>query len=315
MTVLIVIVALLCAAAVATLVGSRMIERRFPPRGRFIVADGLRQHVVEIGSNAIAGAPPIILLHGAGCNLEDLRALGERLAVGHRVILVDRPGQGWSAGRGRATCSPAAQAAILREMMDQLGIRRAVIVGHSWGGTHAAAFALDYPDRAAALVLLAPPTHPHLRRLTGLYGILSLPAAGGLFAHTFALPLSALALPAGVRGAFMPQKPPPHYLERSAAWLLLRPHCFVANARDVAGLQSFLAGQAERYPALRTPAVVINGDRDAVVPALRHATAFCAALPTAKLVLLPDVGHMPHHAEPRRIVDEIEELMASRVGE
>jgi pimeloyl-ACP methyl ester carboxylesterase len=311
MTALIVVVVLLAAGAIVTLIAARAIERRFPPRGRFIVASGLRQHVVELGATAPAGSPPIVLLHGAGCNLEDLRALGERLATTHRVILVDRPGQGWSEGSGRATCSAAAQAKILRELIDRLGIARAVIVGHSWGGTLAVTFALDHPDCVAGLVLLAPPTHPHLHRLRWLYGMLSLPVAGWLFSRTFALPLSALALEAGVRGAFAPQTPPSDYLSRSAAWLLLRPRCFLANAQDIAGLQRFLTGQVPRYRDLRIPVVVASGDRDTIVAPRLHTMAFAAALPGAKLVLPPGVGHMPHHAEPERIVAEIETLIAS----
>ena len=309
MTAVLIILAILCAGAAATLIGSRMIEGRFPPRGRWIVAGGLRQHVVELGASS-AGKPPVVLLHGAGCNLEDMRALGERLAATHRVILVDRPGQGWSEGNGRATCSPAAQAAILREVLECLGVGRVILAGHSWGGTLAVAFALDHPDRAAGLVLLAPPTHPHLHRLTWLYGMLSLPVAGWLFAHTFVLPLSALALPAGVRGAFAPQALPPDYLARSAAWLLLRPRCFLANARDVAGLQRFLAGQVPRYASLCVPAVVISGERDPIVAPRHHTMAFAGALPGAKLVLLPGVGHMPHHAQMERVAAEIEALAA-----
>ena len=309
MTALIAIAALFCAGAIATYLGVRMIERRFPPRGRWMVAGGLRQHIVELGA-ASAGKPPIVILHGAGCNLEDLRALGVRLAAAHRVVLVDRPGQGWSEGKGRATRSPAAQAAILRELLDRLGIARAIIAGHSWGGALAIAFALDHPDRAAGLVLLASPTRPHLQRLTWLYGALSLPLAGWLFARSLALPLSAMALPAGVRGAFKPQTPPPDYLKRSAAWLLLRPHPFLANALDMAGLQSFLAAQMSRYSGLRLPTVIICGDRDDVVPPQCHAVPFCQALPGAKLVLLPGVGHMPHHAEMEQVVGEIEGMMA-----
>lgn len=310
MTLLIAVAALLCAGAVVTHVGAYMIERRYPPRGRWIAAGGLRQHVVELGV-ASAGKPPIVLLHGAGCNLEDLRALGERLAANHRVVLVDRPGQGWSESGGRATSSPAAQAAILHEVLDRLGVDRVVVAGHSWGGTLAVAFALDYPDRVVGLALLAAPTHPHLRRLTWLYGALSLPVAGWLFARTFALPLSAAALPIGMRGAFMPQEPPQHYLERSAAWLLLRPHTFLANARDVAGLQKFIASQVPRYRGLCVPTVVVSGDRDSLVPPQRHAMAFCAALPGANLVLLHGVAHMLHHGAPQRIVSEIEDLAAN----
>src|SRR6185437_16491472 len=131
-----VVAVILGAGAAVTFAGPRLIERAYPPRGRFVEVGGLRQHVVELGKPAGAGdAPAIVLLHGAGCNLEDMRlALGERLATRHRVILVDRPGAGWSESGGRALSSPAAQAAVLRDILDRLGVARAVLVGHSWGG-------------------------------------------------------------------------------------------------------------------------------------------------------------------------------------
>ena len=93
-------------------------------------------------------------------------ALGERLAARHRVILIDRPGFGFSARRRGDGSSPAYQAAVLRDVLDKLGVARAIIVGHSWGGTLALTFALDFPERVAGLVLIAAPTHPGLWRMT-----------------------------------------------------------------------------------------------------------------------------------------------------
>ena len=311
MTALAIIAALLCAGALVTLLGSLLIERRHPPRGRLIAAGGLRQHVVELGAKALGDAPPIVVLHGAGCNLEDMRLLGERLAAEHRVILVDRPAQGWSEGGGRQGSSPAFQAAVLRDVLDRLQIARAVVVGHSWGGTLAAAFALDYPARVAGLVLLSPPTHPQQRSMTRLYAALSTPVAGWLFARTLALPLAAAAFNSGIRAAFSPQAPADDYLKRTAAFLLLRPAAFLANARDIAGLHAFLTRQAARYGALTAPTIIVTGDCDRVVPPREHALAFAAAAPGAKLIVLPGVGHLPHHAEPERIAALIEALVAN----
>jgi pimeloyl-ACP methyl ester carboxylesterase len=306
-------VALVCAGVVVTFVGSRLIERRHPPRGRFIAIDGLRQHVLELGNRAGAPAgPAVVLLHGAGCNLEDLRmALGEQLAARHRVILVDRPGLGWSERSGRQGSSPASQAEILRDLLDRLAVERAIVVGHSWGATLAITFALDHPQRVAGLVLLAPPTHPRLHGMTRLYAVLATPFLGWLFAHTLALPLSAAALGPGVRGAFRPQAPPHRYLRRSAAFLLLRPRAFLANARDVAGLQGFLAQQATRYGALKAPTVIVSGDCDRVLSPQHHAVAFADSVPQATLIALPGVGHMPHHAAAGRIIAAIEALAAN----
>jgi pimeloyl-ACP methyl ester carboxylesterase len=308
---LIVLAAMLGVSVFVTLLGSWLIARAHPPRGRRIDVEGVRQHVVELGPAHGGSGLPLVLLHGAGCNLEDMRlALGDRLAARHRVILIDRPGAGWSERSGRAFSSPAVQAAMLRELLDRLGIPRAVLVGHSWGGALALAFALDHPQRTAGLVLLSPPTHPRLRKLSRLYRPLAAPIFGWLFAHTVALPLAAAAFRPGLGAAFAPQRLPARYLEDSAAFLLLRPPAFLANARDMADLNGFLARQAPRYRDLAVPTVIVQGDRDGIVPAEKHAKALEAAVPQAKLVLMPGVGHMSHHAATDRIVAEIEELTA-----
>src|SRR6202007_262334 len=155
-----VVAGILIVGAIITFIGSRLIERAHPPCGRFIDIDGLPQHVVELGAPGAEqeSVPPIVLVHGAGCNLEDMRlALGERLAVRHRVILIDRAGLGYSKRRGRRGSSAAYQAALVRDDLDRLGVAHSIVVGHSWGGALAAAFALDYPQRTAGIVLLAPP--------------------------------------------------------------------------------------------------------------------------------------------------------------
>src|SRR5713226_5364588 len=148
-----VIAVILAIGALITLLGAWLIARAHPPRGRFVKVRHLRQHVIELGE-AQANAAPIVLIHGAGCNLQDMRlALGERLAARHRVILIDRAGLGWSTRKSRRGSSPADQAAMLRDVLDRLEVERAIVVGHSWGGALALSFALDHPHRVAGLVL------------------------------------------------------------------------------------------------------------------------------------------------------------------
>jgi pimeloyl-ACP methyl ester carboxylesterase len=302
------IAVVLAVGVLVTLIGAWLIGWAHPPRGRFVKVRRLRQHVVELGE-AQAGAPPIVLIHGAGCNLEDMRlALGERLAARHRVILIDRPGMGWSKRMGRAGSSPADQAAILREILERLGVERAIIVGHSWGGALAASFALDHPDRTGALALLAPPLYPFARGTTWLYALFATPILGWIYARTLALPLGLPFIGLGMASAFLPQLPPPHYLKRSAGLLLLRPSTFLANARDVADLASNLAPQVARYADLAMPVVVVSGKMDFVVAPQPHSVAFASALPRARLVMLPGIGHMLHHVAADRVVAEIEGL-------
>jgi pimeloyl-ACP methyl ester carboxylesterase len=316
MTALAVVAVVFCAGAVVTLVGARLIERTHRPQGRFIDVGGFRQHVMELGRGAEVetGAPPIVLLHGAGANLQDMHlALGARLAARYRVILIDRPGFGFSERKAGAGSSPADQAVVLRDILDQLGVARAIIVGHSWGATMALTFALDYPSRVAGLVLIAPPTHPGRWRMTKLNAVLATPL-GWLFAHTLALPFGAILIGPGSRTAFLPQPPPYRYVRRTAAMLVLRPATLLANWADVGFLEAFLARQADRYGELTAPIIALAGDRDPLVPPAYHAVKLAAAAPTVKVEVLSGFGHMLHHAAADRVAAAVDEVAAKELS-
>jgi pimeloyl-ACP methyl ester carboxylesterase len=310
MEALVVIAIVLALGALVTAIGSWLIGRAHPPRGRFVKVRRMRQHVVELGT-AASTVPPIVVIHGAGCNLEDMRlAFAERLANRHRVILLDRPGLGWSKRRGRDGSSPQYQAAILRELLDQIGVEQAIVVGHSWGGAVALSFALDHPDRTAALALLASPLYPHGHPTTSLYALFAAPILGSIYARTLALPIGFLFLGPAMWSAFLPQFPPRDYLKRSAARLLLRPATFLANSRDMADLKSNLESQTPRYAGLSMPTLVMSGSSDFVVAPHLHAVPFAAAVAQARLVILPGIGHMLHHVAAERVLAEIEGLAA-----
>jgi pimeloyl-ACP methyl ester carboxylesterase len=111
--------------------------------------------------------------------------------------------------------------------------------------------------------------------------------------------------------AFLPQLPPRHYLKRSAALLLLRPSTFLANARDMADLKHNLEPQPARYRGLSMPILLMSGTADFVVAPQLHAVPFAAAVPHAKLVMLPGIGHMLHHVSTERVIEEIDEFAAT----
>ena len=113
------------ALGVFTVASVGAIERAHPPSGRFIEVEGGRLHLVELGR---ADAQTIVLLHGAAVNHGDMRlALGDRLAAHYRVILIDRPGHGWSERPGgSADASPARQAKLIHQALTKIGISRAI---------------------------------------------------------------------------------------------------------------------------------------------------------------------------------------------
>jgi pimeloyl-ACP methyl ester carboxylesterase len=304
------IAALLGAGGVLTLLEAARIEAAHPAAGRFVAVEGGRLHVLELGPSGREEQLPIVLVHGASGNLNDLRlGLGDRLARNRRVILVDRPGHGWSdRPGGTADASPARQAALIMEALDRMGVDRFVLLGHSLGGAVASALALTWPHRLAGLVLLAPVTHPWEGGLNWYNVILSTPVIGRLFAHTMAVPLSFLLLDGGVASVFAPQAAPADYVRRAAIRLLLRPAQFVANAQDIAALKAFVTAQFPRYREIGVPTVVVTGSDDSTVAPNLHARAFAAAVPHARLVMLAGVGHMPHHASADRVVAAVEQL-------
>src|SRR5437016_12240431 len=95
---MIVLLGLLALAVLAliTQAGVVVLQRIYPQQGETIAVAGAHLNIVDLGPRDADG-PPIVLLHGASSNLETMRPLGELLAKHHRVILIDRPGHGWSA--------------------------------------------------------------------------------------------------------------------------------------------------------------------------------------------------------------------------
>lgn len=309
--VFVIIAVAVLALALITQVGVVLIEQRHRPAGRFVEVEGAELHVVELGPEPSA-APPIVLLHGASSNLEAMRQpLGELLSARHRVILIDRPGHGFSTRGGARGASVAAQAAMIDRALDKMGIAEAVVVAHSWAGALGAALALGHRERLKGLVLLAPVTHPWNGGVSWYNSLAAVPLIGFLFTRLLALPLGLLLMHAGARGVFAPQPMPEGYLQDTAVALLMRPREFTANAHDLVALKPSVTAQAPHYGAITTPAVVISGDRDATVSIDIHSRPFVAAVEGARLIALSGVGHMPHIAAPTVVVDAIESLLST----
>lgn len=307
----VIVAAILAALAAITAIWVAEIERAYPAAGRLVPVTGGRLHVVDLppgrgGEDAL----PVVLLHGASGNLNDMRvAFGEKLAASRRVILVDRPGHGWSdRPGGAADAAPARQAALVREALDALGVKRAIVVGFSWSGAVATALALADPERVAGLVLLAPVTHPWPRATAWHDRIATTPVLGALFARTAALPVGMLLIEASARNVFAPQAMPDGYVQGSAAPLVLRPAEFLANSLDVTQLRGHLVAQSKRYGEIRAPTVIVTGDRDATVSRKIHSEAIAAMVPGAELIVLPGIGHMLHHVAPDVVIDAIERV-------
>jgi pimeloyl-ACP methyl ester carboxylesterase len=303
----VIVVAALAILALATQAGVLLTQRAHPATGRMVEVSGATLHIVDIGPRDGAG-PPIVMLHGASANLEVMRQpIGARLAKNHRVILIDRPGHGWSTRARLEDSTPEIQGRMIEEALAKLGIGQAIFVVHSWAGALGARMALDYPQRVAGLVMLAPVAYPWPGGAGRYNNIVSTPVIGPLLAYTITLPLGTLLARPGARGVFLPQAMPDGFIETSATRLLLRPREFLANAWDLVTLKAAVAEQAPRYAEIKAPITIIAGDTtDKTVSTNIHSRPLAATTPKARLIVLSGVGHMVQYAVPDLVVAEIE---------
>ncbi|QDM18633.1 alpha/beta hydrolase [Tardiphaga sp. vice352] len=305
------VVATLAVLALVTQAGVYFFERKYPAQGRFVDVAGGRLHAVEIGPQDAKG-PPIVLIHGATSSLETMRLpLGNRLAKDHRVILIDRPGFGWSTRDELSNSSPAMQARMIDEALGKIGVDRAIVVVHSLAGALGALLALDHPHRIEGLVMLAGVTYPWPGGVGTYNEVVTTKVIGPLLASTITLPLGYFMTDIGGRAVFAPQIMPANYIENTATPLVLRPRNFLANAWDLVRLKPAVAEQAPRYRDIRVPTVIIAGSADTIVSTDIHSRRFAAAVPGAKLIVLPNVGHMVQDAAPDLICREIESMISA----
>jgi pimeloyl-ACP methyl ester carboxylesterase len=308
-----ILVIALAILALVTQAGVFALQRAYPARGRMIEVAGATLNVVDIGPRD-APRPPVVMIHGASSNLEVMRRpLGEMLARNHRVILIDRPGHGWSTRARLQDSTPAIHGRMIDAALEKLGVGPVVLVVHSWSGALGARMALDYPKRVAGLVMLAPVAYPWRGGVGWYTKLVAIPVIGPLLAYTITLPLGYFLAEAGARGVFLPQVMPDGFVGNTATGLLLRPREFLANARDIVTLRAAVEEQAPRYGDIRAPTVVISGELDKTVTTKIHSRQFAKAVANAKLIVLPDVGHMVQNAVPELVISEIEAMIGKTV--
>jgi pimeloyl-ACP methyl ester carboxylesterase len=150
-----VLLALPCLAAISALAAADPI-----PTQRVTLPDGTTVELAAAGSGA-----SVVLQSGLGDDLHVWQAIWSKLARFARVFAYNRPGYGASTST-RASRDPCTVATEMHELLHSQRLPRPyVLVGHSLGGLYQWAYAAQYPEDVAALVLLDP-THPqHWERL------------------------------------------------------------------------------------------------------------------------------------------------------
>ena len=280
-------------------------EAAHPPEGRFVEVEGHKIHYVEAGDG-----PPLVLIHGAFGSVRDYTYdIVGRLAERYRVIAFDRPGLGYSeriypgpfAARAE---TPAEQARLLAGAVRKLGAGRPIVLGHSFGGIVAMAWALDHDP--AAVVMVAGVALPWPGDLGWLYQLNGTMLGGALAAPV----LTAFAPPSriedGIRATFEPQPAPEGYAGHIGPYMPLRLPVFRSNARQVNWLRPHVVEMEKRYPSLTLPIEIVHGDADTTVPIAVHSGPLSERLASVHLEVISGAGHMPHHTHTDAVIAAID---------
>jgi pimeloyl-ACP methyl ester carboxylesterase len=310
---LILIVALIVAGLVLfTAYTARKVEAAVPPCGRFIEIDGQRLHYVDTGGTR----PAIVMIHGLGGTLWNYTyALVDKLSGEFRVIAVDRPGSGYSARPDDAPATLRAQADTLAKFMRALGLKQPLLVGHSLGGALSLAIALDHPDCAGALALIAPLTHAQDDVPEPFQGlVVTSPMKRKIIAWTLATPMSIRNAPKLLKVVFGPDAVPQDFPTRGGGLLGLRPKSFYNTSSDLVAAPDDLPGMMKRYGGLTIPLGMLFAKGDLILDYRRQGEAMKQQCPALDLVLLDGHGHMLPLTAPDATADLIRRVAARQLA-
>ena len=232
---------------------------------------------------------PILFVHGAGGLFWD--PFLDALAAGHRVIAPEHPGAGDSQGLEHVE-DLWDLVLYYNELLDVLGVSRATLVGHSFGGMVAAEIAANNPERVDRLVLIAPiglwlDEHP-------------VPDISGIPPEQ--LPGLVLADPEGPLAAMLPAPDPTD------------PEALFRAAMTMASILQFIwplpdKGLHKRLYRLKAPTLVVWGAEDHLVhPA--YGDAFAAAIADARLEVIDGAGHLPQLEQAEQTIGAVTSFLA-----
>jgi len=279
------------------------------PPGQFVTVDGLPVHVIVRGRGR-----PVVLVHGNGTMAEDFAICGliDRLAARYRVIAIDRPGFGYTGRPRHRIWTAQAQAVLLHRVLEQLGVERPLIVGHSWGTIVALALAADGRRPLRGLVLLSGSYFPGHRTDAALIAPLAVPGLGDAMRAMVPAKVSASLTGQSFRQVFWPQPVPARFTARFPIEIAAAATQLRAVSEDAASMNSAVTGLQRRYAGLTLPVSILAGDADAIVKTGEHSVRLHTTIPGSTLRLLPGLGHMIHYGARLKVERAIDDLMKLR---
>jgi pimeloyl-ACP methyl ester carboxylesterase len=257
------------------------------------------------------GHETLLLIHGMAGSSATWRSVIPQLSRTYRVIAPDLLGHGGS-DKPRGDYSLGAFAVWLRDLLDELGVMRATIVGQSLGGGIAMQFGYQHRDRTERLVLigsggLGPDLNWVLRLLSTPGAEFVLPAVAPQPVLSVGNSIRSWLSSAGIHS--------PRGSEMWSAYSSLADRdtrqAFLRTLRSVVDHRGQAVSALNRlHLTAQVPVLFIWGDSDRIIP-VAHGYAAHEALPGSRLEVLPGVGHFPHAEAPWEVTEILEDFMTT----
>jgi pimeloyl-ACP methyl ester carboxylesterase len=279
--------------------------RREVPAGQFVQVGDQLVHVEQAGTGE-----PVVLLHGFGASAYSWRKVMPGLAAGnrgHRVVAIDLNGFGYTQRpRERARYTREAQAKLVLDTLDALGIARAHIIGHSYGGGLTLYLAQTHPERFRTMILVdsSAPTYANDRRSRAA----AFRPLTTFFVRTVALRRSMVRK--GLLHSFYDHSlVTPELVEAYYERLAVEgaPDAFYGLTAPAP------AGATVRLETIAVPALVIWGAHDELIaPEVGRRAA--KRMPHAEFVLFDKSGHLPMEEEPEAFLAAVLPFLDRHTG-
>ena len=220
----------------------------------------------------------------------------------YRCVLHDSRGCGLSGKPADEIYDTRTHAADLETILRTVGVKRAVHIGHSFGGPIALQFYIDHPNEVAGLVFI------------GSY------AEGGQLAITEEEVLALYNTIKGRRSVFetfithekfAKFNPYAAEIEETLQREACKPPIYASKA-TCRGF--FRLDFTDRLSTVRVPTLVICGESDKPVPLETASKILAERIPGAQLVVVKDAGHFPHMEKPEIVNEAIWQWLQDRVG-
>lgn len=246
-------------------------------------------------------APAVVLLHGMASSLHTWDPWVEVLSQDLRVIRLDLPGGGLSSLDPTGIYTDDRTVDILVALLEERGLERASFVGHSLGGRIAWRFAAAHPERVDRLILIAPDGYES-------EGVTYNEAPNiPVFMDAFAVFLPRSFLKSNLVASFGEAQPTPELVDRYYD-LLRAPGARKALIQRMR--QTVLPVPEPLLAQITAPTLVMWGTMDSFIP-VSNAQDYLAALPSARLVTYPEIGHVPMEEDPAGTVGAVLEHLTA----